>query len=356
MSLSEWFGWGGSTPSDELLDIFPMPVSKDEFVKTDIVSIYSKILTDVLERTHGLTDDQVSLMWDNCVKSNSSDGLVTLLSKAMADKQDLFLVYEKAVGVIRKAKSDEEVKIRADYEKSAQSSVGVFISFKNYSRSDMIKLYLGLEYCTVSALHKSMNLSKAVQLKINDLRASVSLADAADAKTQAQTMAKALASGKDVLMDAKDSIETAVPDLTAVKESIIFLIQKISFYLGLPSAYLVGEQTGGLGTTGEGDTLAIERGLKAYYFSIIKPSVEALLGVKLTYKSQAFRQIAGSMEVIKTFSLVDESLISLENKQKIVNQLLDLPEDAEGDGQPEPVPDPAQKNSVSKPAQNGGSA
>lgn len=340
MSLAEWFGWGGSTPVTELPDIFPLTVTQTEFIKTDIVSIYSKILTDVLERTHGLSDDQVSLMWDNCVKSNSSDGLITLLSQSMADKTELFLVYEKAVKVIRVATRDEEVKIREDYAKSAASKTGVFISFKNFSRSDMVKLYLALEYCTVASLHKAMNLSKAVQLKMNDLRASVSLADSADVKAQAKEIARALSLGKDVLLDAKDAIETNAPDLTAVKESVSFLIQKISFYLGLPEAYLIGEQTGGLGTTGENDTRAIERGLKAYYFSIMKPTLEALLGTSVSYKSQDFRQIAGSMEVIKTFSLIDESLISLENKQKIINQMLDLPEDAEGDELPEPKVDP----------------
>jgi hypothetical protein len=206
----------------------------------------------------------------------------------------------------------------------------------------MVKLYIGLEYCTIAALHKSMNLSKATQLKMSDLRSSVSSIDSSDVKAQAQRIAEALAAGRDVLMDAKDSIVNSVPDLTAVKASIEFLLQKLAFYLGMPSAYLSGEQTGGLGTTGEGDQKAIERGLKGYYFSVLKPVLEALFpGTQVSYKTQDFRQIKEAMDVVKTFALVDDTMISAENKRKILNGLLDLPEDAEGDPAPKPLALPA---------------
>lgn len=344
--MSSWFGWNATPASDELPELFPVPISQSDFVQTDVVAIYSKILTDVLERTHGLSDDQVALMWDNCVKSSSSDGLVTLLAKAMADKRELFLVFEKAVSVIREANPEEARQIRADYEKSANSSKGIFISFKNFKRSDMVKFYVGIDYCTVGALYKSSNLSKAVQIKIADLRGSVALIDAADAKGQAQRMAAALAAGKDVLLDAKDVIETARPDLSATKDSIAFTVQKLCFYLGMPDSYLSGEQTSGMGTTGENDMRATERGLKSYFFSIVKPTLEALFGIKADYKSQDTRQILGSIEVLKTFSLVDDELVSHDNKLKLVNMLLGLPEDAKGDAPKKPAAAPAPASGI----------
>lgn len=343
MSMAEFFGWSAPAASEDIPEIFPLAISAADFVKADILTIFAKILTDVLERTHGLGDDQVALMWDSCVKSSSSDGLITLVARAMADRADLFLVYEKGVGVIRLATNDEQQKIMADYSKSASSTNGVFVSFKNYFKSDMVKLYLSLEFATIAALHKSMNLSKATQIKVSDLRAAVSLADANEAKAQGAKIAKALAAGKDVLLDAKDTIEHSIPELTAVQASIDFLMQKLAFFLGMPSSYLSGEQTGGLGTTGEGDQKAVERGLKAYYFSVMKPLLEALFqGTKLSYKSQDFRQTRESMDVLKTFALVDDQLISAENKRRILNGLLDLPEDAEGDPAPKapPAPDP----------------
>lgn len=326
MDLSTIFRWGSAQQDEELPEIFPIPVLLADFIKVDVVTLYSKILTDTLERIHGFSDDELELMWDNCVQSNSSEGLVTRLAKAISEKQELFLIYDPALNVIRLATDAEKGEIKADYAKQGESSKGVFISFKNYVRSDMVKLYCGLEYCAIASLHKSMNLSKAIQFKMNDMRASVGLTDKAEIKAQVKVIAKALAAGKDVVIDGKDMIETSVPDLTATKESVQFIDTKLALYLGMPESYLTGEQTGGLGTTGENDTKAVERGLKAYYFSILKPTLEAIFGKKFTYKSQDFRQIAGSMEVIKTFSLVDDQLVSAENKRKIINSMLDLSE------------------------------
>ncbi len=341
-SLAEWFGWNNTVVSDELPEIYPMPVTSGDFISTEIVAIYSKILTDVLERTQGLSDDQVALMWDSCVKSSSSDGLITRLAKAMANKQDLYLVYERALGVIRVATGSEQQQIRTDYETQTESKVGTYISFKNFDRSDMVKFYIGLEYYTVASLYKTMNLSKSIQIKISDLRGSVSVMDSAEVKAQAKKIADALGAGRDVLMDAKDEIENAVPDLTAVKESMGFLLDKLAFYLGLPDSYITGEQTTGIGSTGENDMRAVERGLKNYFFSIIKPTLQALFdGVKLSYKSQDFRQIENASNILKTFALIDDTLISSDNKRMIINRLLDLPAGSKGDPAPKVLPAPA---------------
>lgn len=348
-ALSELFGWAtGSVGSSELPEIFPMPVPQGEFTETDVVTIYSKILTDVLERTHGLSDDQVQLMWDNCVKSSKSDGLITMLAKAMARKSELYIVYDKAVKVIREADSEEKVKIQEDYRKAASSSTGVYISFKEYKRSDMVKLYSALGYFTISALHKSLNISAAVQLKFAKLRGSVSVTDSAKAEAQAQVIASSLLKGSPIMLDAEDSVETATPDLAATEKSINFIGDKLAFYLGMPSSYITGEQTGGIGSTGENDMRAVERGLKSYYFSIVKPTVEEIFGATVKYKSQDFRNITGALEVLKTFQLVDEEFLSAENKQKIINAAFDLPEDAEGDGPAEVVPAPALVPAVPK--------
>jgi hypothetical protein len=334
-----FFGWGSNdVPLDELPEIFPLAFKRERFIEIDVTNIYAKVLTDVVERIHGLTDEQVAVLFDNCVQSEASKGLISLLAHAMAFRQELFLVYSKALNVLRKATGPEVEQIRADYKKAGKSSVGVFISFSHYYKSELVALYSALEYCTLASLHKSMNLSVALQLKMSELRSGVSLTDSADVKSQAQTIAKALGKGQDILLDAKDTVETAVPDLTAIKESIEYIESKRSFYLGLPASYINGEQTGGLGTTGENDTKAIERGLKNYYISIIKPVLDVLFETKLAYKSQDFRQIDQALNALKTFALTDDTLVSAENKLLIMNQLLDLPLDAKGDAPPKETP------------------
>lgn len=331
MSLSTWFGFKvQSLPgSEELPDIFPLSITSDAFVKTDIVAMYSMILTDAFERCSGLSQDQKESLFDRYVKSENSEGLITMLSRAMADKTNLFLVWEPATKVLREATQDEQRQIESDYKKSAKSSVGIFLSFANYRRSDLVKLYSALEYCVIGALNKSLNLAKALQFKMSDMRSSTGTVDSAEVEAQAIKIAKALGQGKDVLLDAQDMLSLLKPDLDSVKESVEFLNQKRAFYLKMPKAYIAGEQTGGIGSTGEADQKAIERGLKNYFFSIIKPTIKDLWGVDLSYKTQDFRQIDNGLRALQTFNMVDDDLMSIENKKLIVSNLFDL-EDQDG--------------------------
>lgn len=333
-----WGSKGGNIPDDELPLIFPLKVSKDLFIEIDVMNIFSKILTDVADRTHGLKEEQLELLFDNCVQSEANHGLISLLSKAMAFREDLFLVYNPALPVLRRATPIEIIQIRNDYGKVGTSKAGVWISFAHYLKSDLVKLYSALEYITIASLHKSMNLSSALQLKMNDLRSSTGLNDSAEIRAQAVRIATALGAGKDVLTDAKDVIESSMPDLTAINASIEYLNSKRAFYLGMPCSYLEGEQTSGIGSTGEADTKATERGLKNYFISIMKPCLEAIFdGVKVTYKSQNYSQIDSAMNALKVFSITDDQYVSAENKTLIMNRLLDLDEDSEGD-EPEEKP------------------
>jgi hypothetical protein len=338
-SLSTAFGFGfGSTHNEEIPELYALEMLLNQFVTTDVQSIYQKILTDVMERTQGITDQIQPLLWDNCVKSESADGLITMLAKAMSEKKDLFLVYEKPLKLVRKATDIESRQIEADYKKRGESATGIYISFKQYSRTDMIKLYSGFEYCTVASLHKLMNLSKALQYKIGGLRENVGLGDKADVVTQVTKVFESLRQGKEIYLDSKDEIITATPDLTAVKEGIQFLNQKRAFYLGLPEAYINGIQTGGLGTTGENDTKAIDRGLKIYFFSVAKPVLESLFKVSVSFKSQDFRQITQALEAIKTFDLVGDEYLSWECKKVIIEGLLGI--DSSDNKVKKPAPEP----------------
>ncbi len=336
-SVAEFFGWKSSVDTGELPDIFPMPISQADFVQKDVVTLYAKILTDTLARVSGLSDDQVAMCWDNCVKSNASKGLISLLADAMAKKADLFIVYEAGLKLVRVATQEERSQIEKDYEARGESSAGVFISFKSFDKTDMIKLYLGLEFCNVASLHKSMNLSKAVQLKFFELRKSVNLVDSDGPKAQALRIANALGAGKDIMCDSEDVIETAKPDLTAAEAGIQLVARKLGFYLNLPAAYITSEQTGGLNATGEADQVATERGLNGFYLSILKPTLEAVFQVKTAYKSENFRMIMASMEVLKTFSVTDDTVVSADNKRKLFNRMVGLPEDEKADPPPKVV-------------------
>lgn len=347
MGLLQMIGFtGGALPKStevELPDIFPFLTREADFVRMDLETIYARILTDVLERTQNIPEEKKPLLWDNCLASEKSDGLVTMVVKAMIDKADLFLVYDSSTNVVRRAKNEEQTQIKKDYEDQGKSDKGVYLTFKNYRRTDMLKIYASLEYCAIAGLNKSMNLSTAIQFKMSELRASVATADAGIAQAQAVAVADSLKKGRGALIDAKDIIEMAKPDLTATKSSMEFIAEKKSFYLGLPSSYITGALPGGLGDSGNGDAKAVERGLRGYYFSIVKPSVEALFKIKTDFETEDYAQISTTLEVIKTFELVSDELVSSENKLIIVNRLLGFPEKTKG-GAAAPPPTPPATN------------
>lgn len=350
-----WFSlFGSDRPNDEIPFLFPLSVEQKEFIFIDVITLYSKILTDVFERSEGLSEDEQSVLWDNCLESESHYGLISLIAKAMHDKANLFLVYDKAVNVVRRATGAEEAQIIADYKREAKSSVGVYISFAFYLRTDMIRLYSALEYCTVGALNKSMNVSKAVQLKISDLRSTVALVDKAEAKSQAAAIVKGLSNGRDLLLDGKDIVETAKPDLTATQAAMEFLNEKRSFYLGMPCSYITGELNSGLGDTGQADSKAIDRGLKGYFVSIVKPVCQALFDKKVTFKSEDFMQLDSAINTFKVFEITGEELMTSDNKREILNKLFGLPADEPGGPKdPPPVvvvpPAPVDPNAKPKP-------
>lgn len=334
MGLAEFFSFlgGSSAGSDELPDIFPLAIPQGTFVEIDVRAIYKKILTDVIERTQGLKDENQQLLWDNCLASESREGLITMLAKAMAGKKELFIVLDKATKVLRKATNAEETTIREDYKKKAESSTGTYISFKEFEVTDMVAVYSALEYCSVASLNKSMNLAQALQVKINELRSSVGAADADVAKAQAKRIAEALSKGQNVYLDAKDILELLKPDLTATTSAMDLINQKRSFYLGLPASYITGVQAKGLGDSGDADARAIERGLKPYYFSIVKPALESVFGVqKLTFRSEDFQQLATALEALKTFDVTSDEHLSAENKTVVINKLFGLDPETKGD-------------------------
>lgn len=326
MGFLDIIGFGDAQAYDsELPDIFPVTIAEDKFVRTDLFTTYAKILTDVSERTHGLKVEEQYLLWDNCLKSEASDGLITLLAKAMSEKADLFLVFDRSIDVVRKATSDEETRIRQDYGKVAKSSAGVFISFKNYQRTEMLRLYSTLEYCTVAGLYKQTNIAKAIQIKFVDMRKSVSAADKGDFIATAKKLATALKGGKDIAFDAGDSVETAKVDLEPTQTAIDFISEKKAFYLGLPASYIKGEKkSAALNESADGEVKLTERGLKNYFHSVFKPVVDELFDADTSYKSQDNQQIALGLEALKTFSITEDDLINTKQKSLILNQLFDF--------------------------------
>jgi hypothetical protein len=106
----------------------------------------------------------------------------------------------------------------------------------------------------------------------------------------------------------------------------------------MPASYIGGELTSAMSDTGKADAKAVDRGLKVYYFSIIKPVVDTLFNISTTYKSDNTEELTLAFESLKTFDITSDEYLSKENKLKVSNKLFGLPEDTEG-GEPDPVVD-----------------
>lgn len=340
MSLFSFLG--GKSVDDKLPDIFPIPIVQKLFVDIDVENIYARILTDVLERTQGIPDEKESILWDNCLVSENREGLVTLLAKAMADKKDLFVVYIDSTKVIRIATPEEQALIKEGYAEKAEpvklggGAVGIYVSFRKYLRTDMIRFWSTLEYCAVGGLWKQANISKTIQIKINDLRGSVSLNDSAAAKAQAKLMAEGMAEGLDILADAKDIIESLAVDMTPTNSMLDLIAKKKSEYLGLPPTYFGSEGKSSMNDTGKGDSKKVERGLKNYFVSVIKPVVDGLLDIEAEYKSEDADSLDTALKTLETMDRTSNEFLGAENKTLIVNKAFGLDEDEVGDGPEEP--------------------
>ncbi len=227
-----------STSSNEIANIFPLSLKATDFIRNDIISTYTKILTDTVDRTFGIPKQANQYLWDNVVEDGNNTGLVTMLAVSMCDQTDLFIVYKPSIQVIRKATRDEENQIRADYKKDGKSSIGVFVSFKNYKRTTMLKIWSEFEYCLLAGMNKQLNLSQAMQIKINDMRASVSLQDSQVAIDQAQSIALALKNGNDVMIDKNDEIAVLNVNMDASQKAMDFLATKKAWILSVTSLIL----------------------------------------------------------------------------------------------------------------------
>lgn len=319
--FSELFSFPTISSTVTLPSIYTLPVEELAFVETDLKTIFSKILTDVLERTTGIPEGKESVLWDNCLQSETNKGLVSMLAEAMVQKKELFMVYNDKLGTLREATSDEQTKIKDAYKTGKGSTEGVYVSFKNFTKSDLIRFYSIIEYCMVAGLYKTSNVARSLQFKMKNLRGSVGGTDREEVKKQVLSMSESLGRGKDIYLDAEDQITTAAPSIDPIKAGIELVQGKKCFYLGMPLSYVNGEITKGISDTGEGDSKAVERGLKNYYYSVIKPVVEAMYGVKTSFNTHDFRMVEAANEVLKTFELVGEEYISSENKLLIVNKL-----------------------------------
>lgn len=278
--------------------INPYAVSMDRtaFINFKTALIYAKILKRCYAKSTGLTDEQALNLWDSAELSLPKYGVINLIANAMMNKAELYLVYDN--GIARVATNEEQQTIKKDYDDKAHSSVGVLVNFQKYTMTDIIKLYMGLIFDVMQAANTNINLSKALQVKILDMRKTLSVSAVDDPREQAKNICEALKEGKSVATDAGDSIVTTDLQTTPVVDSLKMIYGLLAAEIGVSTSFVCGELTSGMAVTGEADVNANEDGIKDFFNSVFKPILDKLFGVQIKFKTDNFRRLKEFAQMI----------------------------------------------------------
>jgi hypothetical protein len=288
-------------------------------MKTEI--LFEKILHRCYSRSEGAKDEQkIASLFDSSERSGSPSGLISLVSSGMTKKEQLAIVYDN--GIVRKATFDEEQVIKDDYEKVAKSSTGVLISFKDYYLTDLVNGYYGMIYDILASMNTQVGLAQALQIKINNLRGTVSVAGSDEPIKQAKDINEALKEGRSVLLDKNDQVEVLTINSDAVSSAITLVNSQLASDLGMPLSFVNGELTTGMSATGEADTNQQEEGLQDFFNSIFKPICDKLYEWDLRFVSDDWRYFSS---MIGSLIIVENSgLLSPEQKKAFADRLMPI--------------------------------
>lgn len=297
------------------------------YTEIQMRSIYSRILSEVLTRAHAVPDTFRHLLRSS-MEGEGQKGLIEHIVGAMCTQAALVLKYEANILVV--PEYGEKQKIIDAWKAGKKPPRTVMLSFAKYDKTPILRQYLHHKYLLLCTQHKALNLSSALQIKIDSLRKDVGLTDSSGPEEQAKKVATALLDGTPALLDAKDMIELLTPDVGPLQVVAEDVHSEISLILGLPISWVAGKQKVGLGDSGDADARAIERGLEPYFWESIHPAFQYLFGTSLKFKSENHQNLDSAVNAAQKLDLMSDDLVSLENKRLIVSRVLDVENDLKG--------------------------
>jgi hypothetical protein len=144
---------------------FKISLNRDDFIKIKTENLFKKILHRCYSRTEGATDEKkIASLFDSKEKSGASQGLISLIAIAMANKQEWAIIFNS--GIARIANSKEKEQIKKEYETNGRSSLGVLINFQNYNLTELVKSYYSMIYDALDSMNTQLGLAKALQIKL----------------------------------------------------------------------------------------------------------------------------------------------------------------------------------------------
>jgi len=303
---------------------FCIKFTASHFEKIKTENLYKKILQRCYSRSEGAKDaEKIQSLFDSSEKSGSPRGLISLLAKAMADKAEIAVIYGS--GVTRLANSAEKEQIKKDYEKTAKSSLGILLSFKDYCLTDLVNGYMSMIYDILSTMNTQVGLAKALQIKVSMLRGTVSVNGKDEPIAQAKAINEALTKGQSVLLDEKDKVEVLALDSDSVKNAMTLIYSQLCAEIGMPLSFVTGELASGMSATGEADSNQQEEGLQDFFNSIFKPCCDKLYGWDLRFVSDDWRYFSSMIGSL--IAVENSSLLSDQQKRAFADRLMPIGKD-----------------------------
>lgn len=291
----------------------PYKLAVDELIFIDFKTsiLYQKILKRCYAKSIGLSDEEARNLWDSVELGNAQYGIITQIADAMTKKKELFLVNDS--GIVRVADAEEMEQIRKDYAEKASSKIGVYMNFKKYTLTDIIKVYMSLIYDIMNGAKVNLGLAKALQLKMADLRKLVATSSSEDTKGQAKAIVEALKNGKSIAIDAGDTIQTTELQTAPITEGLKLVYGLLASEIGVSTSFVCGELTSGMAVTGEADVNSNEDGIKDFFNSVFKPVIDKLFNKKIMFKTDNWRKIKEYAQIIP---YIESSLLIPEEQKK----------------------------------------
>lgn len=303
----------------DLIAPFCVEMDIKDFVDFKVITLYAKILRRCYAKSSGLSDEQAANLWDSVDLGDAQHGIINKVSFAMAKKKELILF--KDGGIVREAEQAEADQIKKDYEERGRSDKGVYLNFKKYAMTDVLRLYMAFIFEIIRGAWVNVNLTKALQLKIADARKTIAASDAADPMQVASNVVNALKDGKSVFLDAGDEVKTTDLQTQAIKDALSLVYGLLAGELGVSTSFICGELTSGMAVTGEADVNANEDGIKDFFNSVFKPIMDKLFGVSLKFKSDNWRRIKEFAQIIPFVETAE--YISEEKKRELLERLFE---------------------------------
>lgn len=303
---------------------FDLSLKEKNFVDYMISDLYQSILTMCFDKIifpeaeKDFKDKITPSFYDNLSVEGINKGIIKNLAYSIVQNQKVFLVnVSNGDNTIVRQGTQEELQ---KYEKEQGNIKNqIEMDFTKYNQSKTLRLFYSMIYWIIRATNTNVKISNSVLVKIARLRELVAKEDAENVIKHAKEINEAIEQGDSIVADKDDTMERLEINSQATKDALDIVFSLISGLIKMPLSFVNGELTTGLTQTGDSDNLAIERGLKNYYYTILKPCTEKLFDTKTRFTSDNTAKLKTLIGILPQLEL--STLLTDEEKRAIIEDL-----------------------------------